>query len=102
MLQELEKVMEALLQANMFPDRLTLQHEAFRALLLRRPELRIEGAIALYKPGEISFARVAELCGLVQEELKHILAAQGIFRELAPLEQEVYEQTAEALRRAGP
>ena len=42
--QELEKVMEALLQAHVFPDRLTLQHEAFRALLLLRPELRIEGA----------------------------------------------------------
>ena len=47
MSQELEKVMEALLQAHVFPDRLTLQHEAFRALLMLRPELRIEGAIAL-------------------------------------------------------
>jgi predicted HTH domain antitoxin len=100
MLQELEKVMEALLQAKVFPDRLTLQHEAFRALLLLRPELRIEGAIALYRQGEISFARAAELSGLAQEELKYILAARGIFREVAPLEQEVYEQAAEALRRA--
>ena len=59
--QELEKVMEALLQAHVFPDHLTLQREAFRALLLLRPELRIEGAIALYRQGEISFARAAEL-----------------------------------------
>jgi predicted HTH domain antitoxin len=85
-----------------FPDRLTLQHEAFRALLLLRPELRIEGAIALYRQGKISFARAAELCGLAQEELKYILAARGLFREVVPLEQEVYEQAAEALRRAGP
>ena len=49
--QELEKVMEALLQAHVFPDHLTLQREAFRALLLLRPELRIEGAIALYRQG---------------------------------------------------
>ena len=102
MLQELDKVMEALLQAHVFPDRLTLQHEAFRALLLLRPELRIEGAIALYRQGEISFARAAELCGLGQEELKHILAARGFFREVEPLGQEVYEQAAEALRRASP
>jgi predicted HTH domain antitoxin len=99
--QELEKVMEALLQAHVFPDRLTLQHEAFRALLMLRPELRIEGAIALYRQGEISFARAAELSGLLQEDLKHILATRGIFREVPPLEQEVFEQAAEALRKAG-
>ena len=64
MLQELEKVMEALLQAHVFPDYLTLQREAFRTLLMLRPELRIEGAIALYRQGERSFARAAELCGL--------------------------------------
>jgi predicted HTH domain antitoxin len=101
MQQDLEKVMEALLWAHVFPDRLTLQQEAFRALLVLRPELRIEGAIALYRQGEISFARAAELCGLSQEELKQILAARGIFREVAPLEQSVFEQAAEALRRAG-
>ena len=99
--QELEKVMEALLQAHVFPDHLTLQREAFRALLLLRPELRIEGAIALYRQGESSFARAAELCGLSQEEFKHILAARGIFREVYPLEQEDFEQAAESLRKAG-
>ncbi len=98
--QELEKIMQALLQAHVFPDQITLQREAFRALLLR-PELRIEGAIALYRQGESSFARAAELCGLSQEELKHILAARGIFREVPPLEQEDFEQAAEALRKAG-
>jgi predicted HTH domain antitoxin len=75
--QELEKVIEALLQAHVFPDRLTLQHEAFRALLMLRPELCIEGAIALYRQGEISFARAAELGGLLQGDLKHILATRG-------------------------
>jgi predicted HTH domain antitoxin len=81
--------MEALLQARVFPDHLTLQHEAFRALLMLRPELRIEGAIALYRQGDRSFARTAELCSLSQEELKHSLAARGSFREVPPLEQEV-------------
>jgi hypothetical protein len=57
MQQEVEKVMEALLQAHVFPDRLTLQREAFRALLMLRPELRIEGAVILYRQGEVSFAR---------------------------------------------
>jgi predicted HTH domain antitoxin len=84
-----------------FPDRLTLQHGAFRALLVLQPELRIEGAIALYRQGRISFARAAELGGRSQEELKRFLAARGIFREVAPLEQGVFEQAAEALRRAG-
>ena len=99
--RELEKVMEALLQAHVFPDHLTLQREAFRALLLLRPELRIEGAIALYRQGEISFARAAEVCGISQEELKHILAARELFREVPPLEQDDFEQAAEALRTAG-
>ncbi|MGH8072212.1 MAG: UPF0175 family protein [Candidatus Entotheonellia bacterium] len=101
MQQEVEKVMEALLQAHVFPDRVTLQREAFHALLMLRPELRIEGAVILYRQGEISFARAAELCGLSQEELKQILAARGIFREVPPVEQGGFDQAAEALRRAG-
>ena len=101
MQQEVEKFMEALLQAHVFPDRVTLQREAFHALLMLRPELRIEGAVILYRQGEISFGRAAELCGLSQEELKQILAARGIFREVAPLEQEDFDQAAEALHRAG-
>jgi predicted HTH domain antitoxin len=98
---EVEKLMEALLQAHVFPDRLTLQREAFHALLMLRPELRIEGAITLYRQGESSFAHAAELCGLSQEELKQILTARGIFREVAPLEQEDFDQAAQALHRAG-
>jgi len=101
MQQEVEKLMEALLQAHVFPDRLTLQREAFHALLMLRPALRLEGAVTLYRQGEISFARAAELCGLSQEERKHILAARGIFREVAPLKQGDCDQAAEALRRAG-
>jgi hypothetical protein len=43
-----------------------------------------EGAIALYRQGETSFARAAELGGLLQEDLKHILATRGFFREVPP------------------
>ena len=100
MSQEVEKVMEALLQAHVFPDRLTLQREAFHALLMLRPELRIEGAVLLYRQGEVSFARAAELCGLSQEELKQILAARGIFREVAPPEPGDFDRAVDALRRA--
>jgi hypothetical protein len=50
MQQELDHaIVEALLQAKIFPDRLTLQCEALYALLVVRPELRVEGAIALYE-----------------------------------------------------
>ena len=100
MQQELDRVAEALLQAKVFPDRLTLQRAALHALLMLRPELRVEGAIALYRQGEVSFARAAELCGLSQEELKHIVAARGIYREVPPLEPGVFDQALEALRKA--
>jgi len=68
---------------------------------MRWPELRIEGAVALYRHGKSSFARAAELCGLSQEELKRILAVRGSSREVPPLEQEDCEQAAAALRKAG-
>ena len=100
MQQELDRVAEALVEAQVFPDRLTLQRAAVHALLLLRPELRVEGAIALYRQGEVSFARAAELCGLSQEELKHIVAARGLSREVPPLEPDVFAQALEALRQA--
>ena len=69
MQQELDHaIVEAFRQAKILPDRLTLQREAWHALLVVRPELRVEGAIALYRQGAISFARAAELSGLSQRQ----------------------------------
>jgi predicted HTH domain antitoxin len=93
-------IVEALLQAKIFPDRLTFQREAWHALLVLRPELRVEGAIALYRQGAISFARAAELSGLSQEDLKALLSARGMGREVASLTQEEATEATEALRRA--
>lgn len=101
MQQELKHIIDALLKSKVFPNRTTLEHEAIRALLVLRPELRVEAAIARYRQGEISFGRAAELCGLSQEALKELLAVRGIFREVEPLVPEVFEQAVEALRRAG-
>jgi predicted HTH domain antitoxin len=98
---EVEKVMEALEQAGIFPDSLTLQREAFHALLIVRPELLIEGAVILYKQGDVSFARTADLCGLSPEERKQILAPRGIVREVAPLDLADFDQAPETLRIAG-
>lgn len=88
----IEKEIAALIKAKVFRDKEELQLEAFRSLLEMRPELKIESAIGLYKEGEISFEKAADICGLSQEELKEIMAKKGIYRKVGTCAKEAMEK----------
>lgn len=86
----LDKEMDALVEAALYPDKNELIHDAFRALLRARPQLKVEGAIELYLQGNISFAKAAEISGLCAEELKKLMAERGVEREVIPSLEETY------------
>lgn len=55
-----------------------LKKEAYRALLIHKPELRITLAVERYKMGKITLNRAAELAGITTEEMKEKLVERGI------------------------
>jgi len=56
--------------------------DAFRTLLNAKPDLRVAAAVELYKEGEVSLGKAAEIAGVTTIEFKDILADRGIKREV--------------------
>ncbi|MGB7531958.1 MAG: UPF0175 family protein [Halobacteriota archaeon] len=52
--------------------------DAVRALLEKKPELRREIAIYLYKNGEVSLWKASEIACMNLEEFKEVLSRRGI------------------------
>lgn len=55
--------------------------EALRLYLNTHPTLKLDGAVALWRKGQISLAKAAEIAGLTIPELKEVFAARGVIRE---------------------
>ena len=87
-----EAEMDALVESKVYPNREELIHDAFRALLRAKPNLRIESSIRLYIKKQVSFSRAAELAGLCAEELKNILSERGIHREVVTSSMETLQK----------
>ena len=76
--QELQ--LEALLKAGIFRSRGEAIEEAVRTLFTTRPQLRVEAAIQLFREGEVTLGRAAEIAGLTRWEFDMLLAGRGIDR----------------------
>ncbi|MCK4389400.1 MAG: UPF0175 family protein [Desulfobacterales bacterium] len=71
-----------LIKCGFYADEGQLRRDAFRSLLLLRPECRLEIAIQAYKEGEISLAKAAEMAGLCFEDMCELLSSRGIQAEI--------------------
>jgi predicted HTH domain antitoxin len=69
---------KVLTKGGYYPNESELLEDAFRALLEKKPELKISTAVERYKKGNISLNRVAKLAGVTTEEFKEILSGRGI------------------------
>jgi predicted HTH domain antitoxin len=78
--QELE--LNALINAGVFQSKGEAVDEALRMLFVTRPQLRAEAAIHLFKSGEVTLGRAAEIAGLVRWEFEALLADRGIVRAI--------------------
>ena len=74
----LNKIEEVLVESGRYSSRKELIEDALRALIREKPELRVDVAAELYKKGEVSLSRAAEICGLNLEDFKELLREKGI------------------------
>jgi predicted HTH domain antitoxin len=65
-LQDVE--LAALIRAGIFRSKGEAVEEALRLLFASRPQLRLEAAIQLFKDGEVTLGRAAEVAGLTRWE----------------------------------
>src|SRR5574341_109737 len=80
----IEKEIEALIRAGYYSSKSDAVKDAFRTLLQTKPALKLASAIELYKAGEVSLARAAEIAGMNIEDFKHVLSDRGIKRTIKP------------------
>ncbi len=83
-----EKTLESLIRTKLFESEDELLKEAIGALFYKRPELKREVAVDMYKNKEISLWKAAQMSGVSIEEFKEILRYRGIRIELEAAKQE--------------
>jgi predicted HTH domain antitoxin len=87
-----------LIERGIYKDREALVHDALRALLRSKPELRGQLAVALYQRGDVSLTRAAEISGLDIESCKELLREAGVARRIPPTGQGVQHEVQQLLR----
>lgn len=92
-----EKEINSLVRIRSYGSREEVISDAVRALLVLKPGLKMEVALDLYKNGEVSLWRAAEMAGLCLEEFKELLASRSIRIEVGASN----EESLERLRKAG-
>lgn len=94
---DVDENIELLRRSGRFNTEEEFLEEAFRALLEKRPELRIELAVEQFKTGDVSINRAAEISGYSPEEFKEILQDRGIDRDIGFLDEAERESRLEGL-----
>lgn len=78
----MEAEIEAVIKAGYYSSKSEVVKDALRLLFETRKELKVASAIELYKNGEISLGKAAEIAGVTVVGFKELLASRGIYREL--------------------
>lgn len=96
MIQEME--MNALVKAGIFHSKTEVVKEALRLLFATRPQLNVEAAVQLYREGEITLGRAAEIAGITRWEFETLLMDRGITRSVTSDPTEELERQVERLQ----
>lgn len=94
---DVKENIELLRKSGRFNSEEEFLEEAFRALLDKRPELRMELAVERYKTGDVSLNRAAEIAGQSPEEFKELLRERGISRDVGFLDDEDRDERLDGL-----
>ena len=95
----IEKEIRALIKYGYYASINEAVKDAFRTLLNAKPDLRTIVAVELYKEGEISLGKAAEIAKVTKIEFKDILADRGIRREVGSRSAEELEKGVEPFLR---
>ena len=96
----LEKELRALIKSGYYGSMEEALKDAFRTLLHVKPDLRTVAAVELYKEGEVSLGKAAEIAGVTTIEFKDILADRGIRRIIGTRSDEELEAGVKLLERS--
>lgn len=77
----MEAEIEAVIKAGYYSSKSEVVKDALRLLFETRKELKTASAIELYRNGDISLGKAAEIAGVTVVEFKELLASRGIYRE---------------------
>ncbi len=94
---DVQENIELLRRSGRFDTEEEFLEEAFRALLEKRPELRIELAVEQFKTGDVTLNRAAEISGYSPEEFKDVLRDRGIDRDIGFLDEDEREDRLNSL-----
>ncbi len=73
-----KKEVNSLVRTGLYENEEEVIADAVRALLEKKPELRREIGITLYKKGEVSLWKASEIARMNLEEFKEVLSRRGI------------------------
>ncbi len=76
----LEKEVDALICAGLYPDPHTLIVDALEKLVGEKKESRLDASIQRYQAGEVTLGRASELAGMHRFEFEEVLKARGILK----------------------
>src|SRR2546425_9437537 len=92
----------AAVRAGLFRDEEEARCEAVSTWFAVKPQLRLEVAIELFKGGEVTLNRAAEIAGLNRWQFQDLLAQRGVRIEVeADATEELSAAAAAIRRRAG-
>lgn len=77
-----KKEIDALVKAGYYSSKSDVVKDALRTFLSEKKNLRLAAAVELYKRGEVSLGKAAEIADVGIVEFKEVLASQGYKRVL--------------------
>jgi predicted HTH domain antitoxin len=89
----------AVIRSGVYADEEALYNDAIRALFDVKTDLKMIAAVELYKEGEVSLEKAAEIAGVNVIQFKEILSQKGIIRGIGSGEDELKRKT-EKLKKA--
>ncbi|MBE9593010.1 MAG: UPF0175 family protein [Proteobacteria bacterium] len=79
---DIERKVRALVDAGYYSSESEVIKNAVLSLFRENTELNVTVAIELYKKGDVSMSKAAEIAGMTTIEFKEILGKRGFTREI--------------------
>ena len=73
-----KKEIKAVISAGYYSNKSEVIRDALRSFFESKVQLRLAAAVELYKEGEVTLSKAAELAGMTTIEFKEILRDRGI------------------------
>lgn len=94
-----EKEIAAIIRAGYYSNKSEVVRDALRTLFANNPSLRTSAAIEIYRSGEYTLSKCAEIAGMTTIEFKEILKDRGIRVRVISEDVKSIKRGVEVLRR---